>query len=131
MTIQQSKLNCIYEQIPNDLLQATRIARNKTSEDSTIPRSTAMRALPWRRLANTVESAIQHGSQIYSLRLPHASGASLQQSNRVLNHVERVIREIPEVGSTSCRTGPQLGILPVTEPNAGDFTVKPAETRDR
>src|SRR5947209_2550203 len=58
-------------------------------------------------------------------------GSSLQETNHVLNHVERLIRETPEVESTSRRTGLQLGIFPVTEPNTGDFTVKLKDQRKR
>src|SRR5947208_16726982 len=58
-------------------------------------------------------------------------GSSLQETNRVLNHVERIIRATPEVESTSRRTGLQLGIFPVTEPNTGDFTVKLKDERKR
>src|SRR5438046_8509761 len=58
-------------------------------------------------------------------------GSALQEVNRVLNHVERIIREIPEVESTSRRTGLQLGVFPVTEPNTGDFTIKLKDQRKR
>src|SRR5499427_5922564 len=58
-------------------------------------------------------------------------GSSLQETNRVLNHVERIVRETPEVESTSRRTGLQLGVFPVTEPNTGDFTVKLKADRKR
>src|SRR5438046_8949189 len=58
-------------------------------------------------------------------------GSALQEVNRVLNHVERIIREIPEIESTSRRTGLQLGVFPVTEPNTGDFTVKLKDQRKR
>ena len=59
------------------------------------------------------------------------AGSSLQETNRVLNHVERILLETPEVESTSRRTGLQLGIFPVTEPNTGDFTVKLKDQRKR
>src|SRR5439155_22335465 len=58
-------------------------------------------------------------------------GSLLQETNRVLNRVERIIRETPEVESTSRRTGLQLGIFPVTEPNTGDFAVKLHDERKR
>lgn len=51
-------------------------------------------------------------------------GSSLAESNRILNHVEQLIRSEPEVESTSRRTGLQLGLAAVTEANRGDFTVK-------
>src|SRR5215831_10589796 len=58
-------------------------------------------------------------------------GTSLQETNRVFNQVEHIIHETPEVESTSRRTGLQLGIFPVTEPNTGDFTVKLKDERKR
>src|SRR5256885_9222554 len=58
-------------------------------------------------------------------------GSSLQETNRILNHVDRIIRGTREVESTSRRTGLQLGIFPVTEPNTGDFAVKLKDERKR
>src|SRR5262249_29627577 len=51
-------------------------------------------------------------------------GSSLTESNRILDHIESVVRQTPEVVSTSRRTGLQLGLAAVTEANIGDFTVK-------
>ncbi len=73
--------------------------------------------------------AMDEGGFILDYIMP--PGSSLQETNRVLNHVERLIRETPEVESTSRRTGLQLGIFPVTEPNTGDFTVKLKNERHR
>ncbi len=50
-------------------------------------------------------------------------GTSLEETNRVLLHIEQFIRENPEVESYSRRTGAELGFF-VTEPNSGDFVVK-------
>jgi CzcA family heavy metal efflux pump len=50
-------------------------------------------------------------------------GTSLQETDRILNHVEEILKETPEVESYSRRTGLQLG-LSITEPNTGDFLVK-------
>ena len=58
-------------------------------------------------------------------------GSSLQETNRVLNQVEQVLRSTPEVESTSRRTGLQLGLAAVTEPNTGDFAVKLKAKRSR
>src|SRR6266550_9099314 len=49
------------------------------------------------------------------------AGSSLQETNRVINHVEQIVRSVPEVESTSRRTGLQLGLAAVTEPNTGDI----------
>ncbi len=59
------------------------------------------------------------------------AGSSLSDTNRVLQHVERILRETPEVESTSRRTGLQMGLAAVTEANTGDFTVKLKAKRSR
>jgi multidrug efflux pump subunit AcrB len=58
-------------------------------------------------------------------------GSSLQETNRVLTQVEKILHETPEVESTSRRTGLQLGLAAVTEPNTGDIAVKLKATRSR
>ncbi|HEV7375420.1 MAG TPA: efflux RND transporter permease subunit [Pyrinomonadaceae bacterium] len=50
-------------------------------------------------------------------------GSSLEETDRLLRHVEQFLKEMPEVESYSRRTGLQLG-LAITEPNTGDFLVK-------
>jgi CzcA family heavy metal efflux pump len=59
------------------------------------------------------------------------AGSSLAETNRVLQHVERILRATPEVESTSRRTGLQMGLAAVTEANTGDFTVKLKAKRSR
>ncbi len=59
------------------------------------------------------------------------AGSSLAETNRVLEHVERILRATPEVESTSRRTGLQMGLAAVTEANTGDFTVKLKAKRSR
>ena len=83
----------------------------------------------FRQLGLGLLPAFDEGGFILDYVMP--PGSSLQETNRVLNHVERIIRETPEVESTSRRTGLQLGIFPVTEPNTGDFTVKLKDQRKR
>jgi CzcA family heavy metal efflux pump len=58
-------------------------------------------------------------------------GSSLQETNRVVGHIEQMIREIPEVEGYSRRTGLQLGLAAVTEANTGDIAVKLKTKRDR
>ena len=58
-------------------------------------------------------------------------GSSLSETNRVITHVEQMLREMPEVESTSRRTGLQLGLAAVTEANTGDILVKLKAKRDR
>jgi len=58
-------------------------------------------------------------------------GSSLAESNRILQHIEQIMRSVPEVENTSRRTGLQLGLVAVTEANNGDFTVKLKKDRKR
>jgi multidrug efflux pump subunit AcrB len=51
-------------------------------------------------------------------------GASLAETDRMLRHVEKLLQETPDVESFSRRTGLELGLAGVTEPNTGDFAVK-------
>jgi multidrug efflux pump subunit AcrB len=59
------------------------------------------------------------------------AGSSLAETNRVVSHVEQMLRELPEVESTSRRTGLQLGLAAVTESNTGDILVKLKAKRSR
>jgi multidrug efflux pump subunit AcrB len=58
-------------------------------------------------------------------------GSSLQETDRVLAHVQKILESIPEVETTSRRTGLQLGLAAVTESNYGDMTVKLKKNRKR
>ncbi len=58
-------------------------------------------------------------------------GSSLAESDRILQHMEEIVRSQPEVENTSRRTGLQLGLAAVTEANRGDFTVKLKRDRKR
>jgi len=59
------------------------------------------------------------------------AGSSLSETNRVLEHVERILQATPEVEIISRRTGLQMGLAAVTEANTGDFTVKLKDKRSR
>ena len=59
------------------------------------------------------------------------AGSSLAETNRVVSHIEQMLHEMPEVESTSRRTGMQLGLAAVTEANTGDISVKLKQKRDR
>lgn len=59
------------------------------------------------------------------------AGSSLQETNRVLEGVEAILRRVPEVQGTSRRTGLQLGLAAVTEANTGDISVLLKQKRDR
>lgn len=57
-------------------------------------------------------------------------GTALAETDRILKHVEDMLKETPEVESYSRRTGLQLGLF-ITEPNTGDFLVKLKPDRKR
>jgi CzcA family heavy metal efflux pump len=59
------------------------------------------------------------------------AGSSLAETNRVVTHIEQILRATPEVESTSRRTGLQLGLAQVTEANTGDISVKLKKSRKR
>lgn len=59
------------------------------------------------------------------------AGASLAETNRMILHIEEIIKRIPEVESTSRRTGSELGLAAVTEANRGDVLVKLKQKRSR
>ena len=52
------------------------------------------------------------------------AGSSLTETDRVLQHVEAILRDNPNVEIISRRTGLQMGLAAVTEANTGDITVK-------
>jgi len=58
-------------------------------------------------------------------------GSSLRESDRILQHIDRILKATPEVENTSRRTGLELGLAAVTEANRGDFTVRLKKKRDR
>lgn len=58
-------------------------------------------------------------------------GSSLEETNRVISHVGQILKAVPEVASTSRRTGEQLGLAAVTEANTGDISVKLKSNRSR
>src|SRR6185369_9434985 len=78
---------------------------------------------------NELLPAFDEGGFVLDYVMP--PGSSLQETNRVLSQVEQVLHATPEVESTSRRTGLQLGLAAVTEPNTGDFAVKLKSKRSR
>ncbi len=57
-------------------------------------------------------------------------GTSLTETNRMLMHVEEILRKVPEVEGFSRRTGARLAFA-IAEPNTGDFLVKLKPNRNR
>jgi CzcA family heavy metal efflux pump len=83
----------------------------------------------YQALGSDLLPEMDEGGFILDYTMP--AGSSLTETNRVLEHVERILHETPEVETTSRRTGMQLGLAAVTEANYGDFTVKLKSKRDR
>jgi CzcA family heavy metal efflux pump len=83
----------------------------------------------YRALGSDLLPGMDEGGFVLDYIMP--AGSSLSETNRVLEHVERILRTAPEVESTSRRTGLQMGLAPVTEANTGDFTVKLKAKRSR
>lgn len=58
------------------------------------------------------------------------AGTSLDETDRILRDVEKLIVKIPEVQSYSRRTGTQMGFF-ITEPNTGDYLIQLKKDRTR
>jgi multidrug efflux pump subunit AcrB len=80
-------------------------------------------------LGSDLLPAMDEGGFILDYVMP--PGSSLQETDRVMSHIEDIIRSVPEVESLSRRTGLQLGLAAVTEANTGDFAVKLKADRSR
>jgi len=81
------------------------------------------------RLGSDLLPAIDEGGFIIDYVMP--AGTSLVETNRAMSEVEKILKSVPEVESTSRRTGLELGLAAVTEPNTGDIAVKLKDERDR
>ncbi|HEY7336695.1 MAG TPA: efflux RND transporter permease subunit [Bryobacteraceae bacterium] len=76
----------------------------------------------YRALGTDLLPAMDEGGFILDYLMP--AGSSLDDTNKVLLGVEKILQSTPEVAGTSRRTGLQLGLAQVTEANNGDFTVR-------
>src|ERR1700688_2142985 len=85
--------------------------------------------LCYRGLGSDLLPEMDEGGFILDYIMP--AGSSLSETNRVLEHVSKILHSMPEVESTSRRTGLQMGLAAVTEANTGDVTVKLKSKRDR
>jgi len=83
----------------------------------------------YRFLGSDLLPAFDEGGFVLDYVMP--PGSSLQETSRVLGSIERILRDTPEVESTSRRTGLELGLAAVTEPNTGDIAVKLKAKRRR
>jgi cobalt-zinc-cadmium resistance protein CzcA len=71
---------------------------------------------------------MDEGSIVLDYNSP--SGTSLEETNRMLNEVDKIIEAIPEVKTYSRRTGTQMGFF-ITEPNRGDYLIELKKERNR
>jgi CzcA family heavy metal efflux pump len=83
----------------------------------------------YRALGSDLLPEMDEGAFILDYFTP--AGTSLTETNRILEHVDQILRRIPEVSITSRRTGLQMGLAAVTEANTGDFTVRLKSDRSR
>jgi multidrug efflux pump subunit AcrB len=83
----------------------------------------------YRALGSDLLPAIDEGGFVLDYVMP--PGSSLQETDRVMRRIEAILRATPEVENTSRRTGLELGLAAVTEPNTGDIAVKLKAKRSR
>jgi len=57
-------------------------------------------------------------------------GTSLEETDRELKEVDKILKSTPEVQAFSRRTGTQMGFF-ITEPNSGDYLIQLKKKRDK
>ena len=85
--------------------------------------------LAYAALGSDLLPAMDEGAFILDYIMP--AGSSLGTTSSVLDDVEKILRETPEVLITTRRTGLQLGLASVTEANTGDISVRLKLKRSR
>jgi len=85
--------------------------------------------LYFRVIGTDLLPAMDEGGFVLDYTTP--PGSSLAETDRMVRHLEQMLRATPEVESTSRRTGMQLGLAAVTEANSGDIAVKLKAKRSR
>jgi CzcA family heavy metal efflux pump len=71
---------------------------------------------------------MDEGSIILDYHSP--AGTSLEETDRILREVEKIIIKVPEVETYSRRTGTEMGFF-ITEPNKGDYLIQLKKGRQR
>lgn len=71
---------------------------------------------------------MDEGSIVLDYKSP--PGTSLEETDRILIEVEKLIVSVPEVATYSRRTGAQMGFF-ITEANDGDFLIQLKDDRER
>lgn len=72
--------------------------------------------------------AMDEGSIVLDYNSP--PGTSLEETDRMLNELDKIIENIPEVKTYSRRTGTQMGFF-ITEPNKGDYLIELHKKRNK
>ncbi|MGI4751192.1 MAG: efflux RND transporter permease subunit [Janthinobacterium lividum] len=80
------------------------------------------------RLATGFLPDMDEGSIVLDYSSP--PGTSLEETDRMLREVEKIIVKQPEVATYSRRTGTQMGFF-ITEPNRGDYLIQLKKKRDQ
>src|SRR5262249_33942559 len=83
----------------------------------------------YQKLDSGLLPEMDEGGFILDYLMP--AGSSLEDTNKVLLGVEKILAETEEVDNTSRRTGLQLGLAAVTEANTADFAVSLKRKRER
>ncbi len=83
----------------------------------------------YKMLGSDLLPSMDEGAYVLDYIMP--AGSSLEETNRVVSHLEKIVRSAPEVEGTSRRTGLQLGLAAVTEANTGDISVMLKDKRSR
>ncbi len=71
---------------------------------------------------------MDEGSIVLDFNSP--PGTSLEETDRMLNEVDKIIEKTPEVKSYSRRIGTQMGFF-ITEPNRGDYLIELNSKRNK
>ncbi len=71
---------------------------------------------------------MDEGSIIFDYQSP--PGTSLEETDRMMKEVEKIIIKTPEVEAYSRRTGTQMGFF-ITEPNRGDYLIQLKKDRSK
>ncbi|MDP4238541.1 MAG: efflux RND transporter permease subunit [Bacteroidota bacterium] len=85
-------------------------------------------AFIWPQLQTGFLPEMDEGSIVLDYNSP--PGTSLEETNRMLNEVDKILESTPEVKTYSRRTGTQMGFF-ITEPNRGDYLIELKTKRDK
>ena len=85
-------------------------------------------AIIYPRLESGFLPEMDEGSIVLDYNSP--PGTSLEETDRMLREVEKVIVATPEVQAYSRRTGTEMGFF-ITEPNRGDYLIQLKKERDK